>query len=140
MFVTQKYIYIKKIGSGVDQNSTFWTVAPLVDRRLRIRRSHRNATVLIFTCLIRWLDGSHTSSLISSNGCLGFLLKRTCIDTSLSESAASLLSCLPWSCCCLNSSRAGLEEANSIFFLLGIGSNPFSPGDPDFVLLIQQQL
>jgi hypothetical protein len=34
----------------------------------------------------------------------------------------------------------GQKRGASIFFLLGIVSNPFSPGDPDFVLLIQQQL
>jgi hypothetical protein len=81
--VTPKNIYILERGSGVDQNLTFWTVAPMVDRRPRMQRSHQNATVLLFTCLIRRSDASRMNSLFLAVGCLVFLLIRTCIDTSL---------------------------------------------------------
>jgi hypothetical protein len=47
----------------------------MVDRRPRMRRSRRNATVLLFTCLIQRSDGSHMNSLFLAIGCLGFLYK-----------------------------------------------------------------
>jgi hypothetical protein len=57
-------------GSGVHQNLTFLTVAPMVDWRPRIRRSHRNATVLILTCLIWRSDGSRMTHLF---WCIGWI-------------------------------------------------------------------
>jgi hypothetical protein len=48
----------------------------MVDRRPRMRRSHRNATILIFTCLIQMSDGSRMSSLISVIGYLVFSYKQ----------------------------------------------------------------
>jgi hypothetical protein len=65
---------ISERGFGVDQNLTFCTVGLMVDRRLRMRRSRQNTSVLIFTCLIRMSDESSMSSLILVVGCLGFLL------------------------------------------------------------------
>jgi hypothetical protein len=60
------------------KNLTFLTVAPMVDRRPRMRRSHWNATVLLFTCLIRRMsDGSRMNSLFLAVGCLGFLYKNS---------------------------------------------------------------
>jgi hypothetical protein len=41
-----------------------------------MRRSRRNATVLVFTCLIQSSDGSRVSTLISVVGYLGFSLSR----------------------------------------------------------------
>jgi hypothetical protein len=55
---------------------TFWTVALMVDRRPRMRRSRRNVTVLIFTCLIRRSDGSHVSNWTLAVGYLGFYYKQ----------------------------------------------------------------
>jgi hypothetical protein len=46
-----------------------------------MRRSHRNTSILILTCLIWRSDGSHMSSLISAMDVLGFLLSN-CIYTS----------------------------------------------------------
>jgi hypothetical protein len=67
--VTQKKL---KEAPELTENLTFWTVTLMVDQRPRMRRSHWNATILIFTCLIRRSDGSRVSSLISVIGYLGF--------------------------------------------------------------------
>jgi hypothetical protein len=48
----------------------------MVDRRPRMWRSRRNATVLLFTCLIRGSDGSCMNSLFLTVGCLVFLYKQ----------------------------------------------------------------
>jgi hypothetical protein len=48
----------------------------MVDRRPRMRRSHRNATVLIFTWLIQRSDGSHVSNWILVIRYLGFSYKQ----------------------------------------------------------------
>jgi hypothetical protein len=66
----------KKEAPELIENLTFWTVARMVDRRPRMRRSHRNATVLLFTSLIRRSDGSHVSNWILVVGYLGFSYKQ----------------------------------------------------------------
>jgi hypothetical protein len=48
----------------------------MVDRRPRMRRSHRNITILIFTCLIRRSDGSYVSNWTLAVGYLGFYYKQ----------------------------------------------------------------
>jgi hypothetical protein len=65
----------------------------MVDRRPRMRRSHRNATVLIFTCLIRRLDESRMNSLLSTVRYLGFSYK-TCTVSSPIVSLRRHFSCL----------------------------------------------
>jgi hypothetical protein len=80
-------------GSEVDQNLTFLTVALMVDRRPRMWRSRQNATILIFTCLIRRLDGSRMSSLLSAIGYLGFSYK-TCTMSSPTVFLRRHFSCL----------------------------------------------
>jgi hypothetical protein len=47
----------------------------MVDRRPRMRKSRRNTTVLLFTCLIQRSDGSCMNSLFMAVGCLGFFYK-----------------------------------------------------------------
>jgi hypothetical protein len=58
------------LGKGFrgDQNLTFWTVALMDEQRLRMRRSCRNASVLILKYLVRRSDGSRMSSLILAIG------------------------------------------------------------------------
>jgi hypothetical protein len=75
------YIYIQKEDPELTKIWFFWTVAPMVDRRLQMQRSHRNATVLIFTCLIRMLDGSPMSSLISAVEYIRFSPLLECLNT-----------------------------------------------------------
>jgi hypothetical protein len=69
----------------------------MVGRRPRMRRSHWNATILIFTCLIRRSDGSHMSSLISVVGYLGFSYKQSPWPT-LSRFFLSPVRRLPFRC------------------------------------------
>jgi hypothetical protein len=45
-----------------------------------MQRSHRNATVLLFTCGIRRSDRSHMNNLFLAVGRLGILFIRTCVD------------------------------------------------------------
>jgi hypothetical protein len=65
----------------------------MVDRRPRMRRSRRNATVLLFTCWIQRSDRSRMNSLFLTVGCLGFLFNRTCVVSlcSLPDPAACAL-------------------------------------------------
>jgi hypothetical protein len=49
----------------------------MVDRRPRMRRSRRNATVLLFTCLIQRSNGSRMNSLFLAVECLGFFYKNS---------------------------------------------------------------
>jgi hypothetical protein len=59
---------VKKISqrsSKVDQNLTFWIIAPMVDQRPRMRRSYRNTSILILTCLIWRSDEPRMSNLVS---------------------------------------------------------------------------
>jgi hypothetical protein len=51
----------------------------MVDQRPRMWRSHRNMTVLLFTCLIWRSDGSRMNSLFLAVGCLSFLYKTTTV-------------------------------------------------------------
>jgi hypothetical protein len=51
----------------------------MVDRRLQMRRSRRNVTVLLFTCWIRRSNRSHMNSLFLAVGCLGFLFNIICV-------------------------------------------------------------
>jgi hypothetical protein len=55
-----------------------------------MRRPHRNATILIFTCLIRRLDGSCMNSLILAVGYLGFPIKQPCPATASTHQGAGL--------------------------------------------------
>jgi hypothetical protein len=65
----------KEEAPELTKNLTFWTVAPMVDRRPQMWRSHQNATILLFTCLIQMSDESRMNSLFFVVGCLGFFYK-----------------------------------------------------------------
>jgi hypothetical protein len=81
-----------------------------------MRRSHRNTTVFIFTCLIRRSDGSRMSSLISVVGYLGFSYKQVpCLaspDPFFLRSAASLFVVFSFSPSAHQGGRAGDRDLN----------------------------
>jgi hypothetical protein len=51
------------------------------EQKPRMRRSRRNAPVLILTCFIQRADGSRMSSLISTIGYIRFPPLEKCLDT-----------------------------------------------------------
>jgi hypothetical protein len=73
----------------------------MVDRRPQMQRSHRNATVLIFTCLIQRSDGSRMNSLLSAIEYFGFSYKTCTVSSPIvscavtSPASCALPFCLP---------------------------------------------